>query len=291
MYRERIDLRAFVSCALSFSVGGYLRLPILAGGILLRFRLRHPRGHTRGRWFILAAEQALEESHLDTSISPILAWRRPNSHRPLCIPLLHARRDCAPRREWLRGCAPHPKSQRKENCIPAPQPVVQCGPHPRTAHYAPIRRAVKTEAPKRKKVCRGVEKAGTSGESRTCAWTSGLSTGLYPHRILTPARRRNCARELGRCQRGPRRLALPPPHLVQPHRLREAFQGSLTLVREGAALAFSVTPSTMASRLKHRTSRREVKAGVDTLGIIVCHSCQVVTATPLLLLRGVSLVQ
>ncbi|MEE9125452.1 MAG: hypothetical protein V3U14_13315, partial [candidate division NC10 bacterium] len=74
MYRERIDLRAFVSCASPFSVGGYLRLPILAGRILLRFRLRHPRGHTRGRWFILAAEQALDESHLDTSISPILAW-------------------------------------------------------------------------------------------------------------------------------------------------------------------------------------------------------------------------
>ncbi len=90
MYRERIDLRAFVSCALSFSVGSSLRIPILAGGIFLRSRLRHPRGHTRGRWFILAAEQALEESHLDTSISPILAWRRPNSHRPLCIPFLHA---------------------------------------------------------------------------------------------------------------------------------------------------------------------------------------------------------
>ena len=90
VYRERIDLRAFVSCALSFSVGSSLRIPILAGGIFLRSRLRHPRGHTRGRWFILAAEQALEESHLDTSISPILAWRRPNSHRPLCIPFLHA---------------------------------------------------------------------------------------------------------------------------------------------------------------------------------------------------------
>ena len=90
VYRERIDLRAFVSCALSFSVGSSLRIPILAGGIFLRSRLRHPRGHTRGRWFILAAEQALEESHLDTSISPILAWRP-----PLCIPLLQARRDCA----------------------------------------------------------------------------------------------------------------------------------------------------------------------------------------------------
>ena len=67
VYRERIDLRAFVSCALSFSVGGSLRLPILAGGIFLRSRLRHPRGRTRGRWFILGAEQALEESHLDTS--------------------------------------------------------------------------------------------------------------------------------------------------------------------------------------------------------------------------------
>ena len=61
-------------------------------------------------------------------------------------------------REWLRGCAPHPKSQRKENCIPAPQPVVQCGPHPRTAHYEPTRWAVKTEAPTWKKVCRGGEK-------------------------------------------------------------------------------------------------------------------------------------
>ena len=106
MYRERIDLRAFVRFASPFSVGGYFRLPILAGGILLRSRLRHLRGHTRGRWFILAADQALEESHLDTSISPILDWRRPNSHRPLCIPLLNARRDCAPGRGGCQRGSP-----------------------------------------------------------------------------------------------------------------------------------------------------------------------------------------
>ena len=77
-------------------------------------------------------------------------------------------------REWLRGCAPHPKSQRKENCIPVPQPVVQCGPHPRTAHYAPIRWAVKTEAPKRKKVCRGVEK-----EMRSVLSFAGCGDGWW----------------------------------------------------------------------------------------------------------------
>ena len=52
----RIDLRAFVRCASSFSVGGYLRLPMLAGGIFIRwFR------------FLLTAEQAPKKSHHPTS--------------------------------------------------------------------------------------------------------------------------------------------------------------------------------------------------------------------------------
>ena len=56
MHPGRIDLRAFVRCASSFSVGGYLRLPMLAGGIFIRwFR------------FLLTAEQAPKKSHHPTS--------------------------------------------------------------------------------------------------------------------------------------------------------------------------------------------------------------------------------
>lgn len=69
VYLGRIT-RAHVSCASSFSVGGYLCLHMLAGGILLRFRLRYSLGHRRGHWFLLAAEQALKKFHLDTPISP-----------------------------------------------------------------------------------------------------------------------------------------------------------------------------------------------------------------------------
>jgi hypothetical protein len=68
VYLGRIT-RAHVSCTSSFSVGGYLRLHMLAGGILLRFRLRAPRGHRRGRWFLLAAEQVPKKFHLNTPIS------------------------------------------------------------------------------------------------------------------------------------------------------------------------------------------------------------------------------
>ena len=74
--------------------------------------------------------------------------------RPHCPPAAIVRLDWNAYGDALRT----PSLSERENCIPAPQPVVQCAPHPRTAHYAPIRRAVKTEAPKRKKVCRGVEK-------------------------------------------------------------------------------------------------------------------------------------
>ena len=70
MYPGRINLWACVSGASSLSVGGYVCLHMLAGVIFLRFRLRHPLGHRRGRWFLLAAEQALKKSHLDTPISP-----------------------------------------------------------------------------------------------------------------------------------------------------------------------------------------------------------------------------
>ena len=72
----RVDLRAFVSCASSFSVGGYVRLHMLAGGILLRLRLGYALGQTRGRWFWfpLTAENALKKTHLDTPISPERGW-------------------------------------------------------------------------------------------------------------------------------------------------------------------------------------------------------------------------
>ena len=48
VYLGRIT-RAYVSCASSLSIGGYLCLHTRAGGILLRFRLGAPRGHRRGR--------------------------------------------------------------------------------------------------------------------------------------------------------------------------------------------------------------------------------------------------
>lgn len=66
VYPGRVDLRALVSCASFFSVGRYVCFHMLAGGILLRFRLPHAPGQTRGHWFLLAAEQPLKESHLDT---------------------------------------------------------------------------------------------------------------------------------------------------------------------------------------------------------------------------------
>jgi hypothetical protein len=52
-----------------FSVGGYVRFHMLAGGILLRLRLGYAPGQTRGRWFWfpLTAEQALEKFHHPTS--------------------------------------------------------------------------------------------------------------------------------------------------------------------------------------------------------------------------------
>jgi hypothetical protein len=70
VYPRQISLRTCVSRASSFSVGGYVCLHMLASVILLRFRLRRPLGHRRGGWFLLAAEQALKKSHLDTPISP-----------------------------------------------------------------------------------------------------------------------------------------------------------------------------------------------------------------------------
>jgi len=98
VYLGRIT-RAYVSCASSFSVGGYLCLHMLAGGILLRFRLRAPRGHRRGRWFLLAAEEALKKFHLDTPISPERCFSptpRSLSHGDLPFQLGDAQRGTAP---------------------------------------------------------------------------------------------------------------------------------------------------------------------------------------------------
>ena len=69
MYPSRVDLRAFVSCASLFSVGGYVRFHMLTGGILLRLRLGYAPGQTRGLWFRfpLTAEQAPKKSHHPTS--------------------------------------------------------------------------------------------------------------------------------------------------------------------------------------------------------------------------------
>jgi hypothetical protein len=69
VYPSRVDLRAFVSCASLFSVGGYVRFHMLTGGILLRLRLGYAPGQTRGLcfWLPLTAEQALEKSHHLTS--------------------------------------------------------------------------------------------------------------------------------------------------------------------------------------------------------------------------------
>jgi len=98
VYLGRIT-RAYVSCASSFSVGGYLFLHMLAGGILLRFRLPAPRGHRRGRWFLLAAEQALKKFHLDTPVSPERCFSptpRSLSHSDLPFQLGDAQRGAAP---------------------------------------------------------------------------------------------------------------------------------------------------------------------------------------------------
>ena len=98
VYLGRIT-RAYVSCASSFSVGGYLCLHMLAGGILLRLRLHAPRGHRRERWFLLAAEQALKKFHLDTPISPercFSSTRRSLSHSDLPFQLGDAQRGTAP---------------------------------------------------------------------------------------------------------------------------------------------------------------------------------------------------
>ncbi|KKK62865.1 hypothetical protein LCGC14_3000060 [marine sediment metagenome] len=56
------------------------------------------------------------------------------------------------------GMRSAPQVSAKGELHTSPQPVVKCVPHPRAAHFGPIRRTVKTEAPKRKKVCRDVEK-------------------------------------------------------------------------------------------------------------------------------------
>ena len=84
MHPGRIDLRAFLRCASSFLVGGYLLLPMLAGGILIRFRLCRPRGHRRGCWFrfLLTAEQAPKKSHHPTSYLAAIVRLGTRPHEP-----------------------------------------------------------------------------------------------------------------------------------------------------------------------------------------------------------------